>query len=159
MSCEVTGLHISDLWIYFMQFDLCFVILNLQSGERCCVAVKFLCGWMRCNRKRSQRVLNAHLERLTLLKKLNVAICDEDPHMGICLFHWRLINYGKPGVALTNEELNSWEADETRLEKCEHSEDSMLEGVESHFERLPVRASDAIVHFIYTAKNRMNTVE
>ncbi|EYC17841.1 hypothetical protein Y032_0029g1903 [Ancylostoma ceylanicum] len=232
------------------------VIVRRCSG-RCCVAVKFRCGYLRCNRKRSQIVLNAHLEGLTLLKKLNIAISDEDPHMGICLFHWRMIKYGRPGIALTTQELNSWEADETRLGKSERSEDSpdimvfesstssereesdddlaaedrvtsqkgklnwrevdikrrkikspsedrgegeehrdseeedersglctlsaaslrryrkffmiptkasaskhaMLEGVESHFERLPVRASDAIVHFIYTAKNRMNTVE
>ncbi|KAK6743893.1 hypothetical protein RB195_010908 [Necator americanus] len=231
---------------------------QLESSERCCVAVKFRCGWVRCSRKRSRRALNTDLERVALSKKLNVAVSSEDPHMGICSYHWRLIKNGEQDVALNSEELKFWEASETKADKyprygdmsdvmivgsstssdhedsddgtttddgkrnilqqselnwrevdmkqkkvrcasdvadeSEHHRDSeeeersglstlsaaslrryrkffmiptkasaskhaMLEGVANHFERLPVRTSDTVVHFIYTARNRINTIE
>ncbi|VDL61854.1 unnamed protein product [Nippostrongylus brasiliensis] len=221
-----------------------------RSKDRCCIAAKLRTGWQRCNRRRSQRVLTRVLEKLAVHKKLNIAISDEDPHHGICLLHWRLIKYGRPGGQMTQEEVQTWDAPESRLEKAERDDEfenegcagdssvssdpysgdedvgekkepdykaalkwknrikpykdeiregeqqresddeednglsslsaaslrryrkffmiptkasaskhAMLEGVENHFEALPVQANDTIAHFIYTAKNRMNTVE
>ncbi|VDP56647.1 unnamed protein product [Heligmosomoides polygyrus] len=43
--------------------------------------------------------------------------------------------------------------------KASASKHAMLEGVENHFARVPVQANDAIAHFIFTAKNKMNNVE
>ncbi|VDM65285.1 unnamed protein product [Strongylus vulgaris] len=97
---------------------------ELTSNERCCVAMKFPFVWLRCNRRRSRKVLNPELQRVALLKKLNIGIANEDPHMGICLFHWRMIKYRRPGVAVTIEQLKSWEAKESRTEADDSSEDT-----------------------------------
>ncbi|VDO46568.1 unnamed protein product [Haemonchus placei] len=227
-----------------------FTIVAYESSERCCLAARFREGFVRCNRRRSERVLTPLLERMAVLKGLNLAISDEDPHKGICMFHWRLIKYGRPGRPMKEEEVKDWDAPESRLEKIERddyiesdddesctsfepnydagdgneggqegqdakdrpccsktgkpvsshnregeqqhdsddddttglstlsaaslrryrkffmiptkasaSKHAMLEGVENHFERLPVQANDTIAFFIYTARNRMNTVE
>ncbi|KAK5971477.1 hypothetical protein GCK32_010521 [Trichostrongylus colubriformis] len=242
--------------IYAEKWQIGERIEGLSSDERCCIAARFRHGFVRCNRKRSQRILTPLLERMAVLKKLNIAISDEASHKGICLFHWRLIKYGRPGIPMKEEEVKNWDACESRLEQAErddeiesddaasgssssseqNSEDeegngevnqgpsfkdvldwrqvdlkkvkavpshngekeqqqdsddddnnglstlsaaslrryrkffmiptkasaskhAMLEGVENHFESLPVQANDTIAYFIYTAKNRMNTVE
>ncbi|XGW15724.1 hypothetical protein V3C99_001293 [Haemonchus contortus] len=237
-------------FVYAEEWHIGEKIEGLQSSERCCLAARFREGFLRCNRRRSERVLTPLLERMAVLKRLNLAISDEDPHKGICLFHWRLIKYGRPDRPMKEEEVKGWDAPESRLEKIERDDDilsddnesctsyepnydggegnegggegqgskdrpccsktgkpvsshnregeqqhdsddddttglstlsaaslrryrkffmiptkasaskhAMLEGVESHFERLPVQANDTIAFFIYTARNRMNTVE
>ncbi|KAE9414180.1 hypothetical protein Angca_000421, partial [Angiostrongylus cantonensis] len=231
-----------------------------QSSEQCCIADRTAGGWQRCHRRRSKR-LTISLERIAMAKNLDLGVTDEDPHMGICLFHWRLIKYGKLDDLINDEEvkfhetgefqydkmgggemkysiaaenhassghedsdeevdsaeekamlfnsISDWQDVETKDAKTFPVDDSddeedqrdseddeesfikfyfglcalsaaslrryrkffmiptkasaskhaMLEGVENHFERLPVESTDAIMHFVYTARNRINTVE
>ncbi|PIO74373.1 hypothetical protein TELCIR_03624 [Teladorsagia circumcincta] len=228
----------------------------LSSSERCCLAARFPHGFVRCNRRRSGRVLTNVLERMAIAKELNLAISDEGSHKGICMFHWRLIKYGRTGVPMKKDEVKDWDACESRLEKAERDDEiesdddavescvsselnsddgedseegtegssfkdvlnwrsvdlkkvravspnneeveqqqdsdeedsnglstlsaaslrryrkffmiptkasaskhAMLEGVENHFENLPVQSNDSIAYFIYSARNRINTVE
>ncbi|KAK6018290.1 hypothetical protein OSTOST_16136, partial [Ostertagia ostertagi] len=94
-------------------------IEGLPSSERCCLAARFPHGFMRCNRRRSERVLTNVLERMAVTKKLNLA----DPHKGICSFHWRLIKYGRSGVPMKEDEVKDWDASESRLEKAERDDE------------------------------------
>ncbi|KJH47466.1 hypothetical protein DICVIV_06453 [Dictyocaulus viviparus] len=230
----------------------------VKSSGQCCLAVNQLGVWRRCNRKRSNKILTVNLERIAVAKGLNLGVSDEDPHNGICLFHWRLIKYGRSDMLMDEDvkfkesgtsQFESIKQDEKRSEvvtidnstssdqensdddmysarekiatlilnnpafnwqdveieklrtflandsdeeeqndsegdeessflsalsaaslrryrkffmiptKASASKHAMLEGVENHFERLPVESNDAIIHFIYTAKNRINTIE
>ncbi|KHJ75771.1 hypothetical protein OESDEN_24613 [Oesophagostomum dentatum] len=97
---------------------------KLPSTDRCCIAMKFRGGWVRCNRMRSRRNMNDALEKVALMKRLNIGLCREDPHLGICLFHWRLIRYARQDSPLTEEQLRSWEACETQAEKNDRDEDA-----------------------------------
>ncbi|KAK6039929.1 hypothetical protein COOONC_22566 [Cooperia oncophora] len=96
------------------------------------MAARFPHGFVRCNRRRSERVLTNILEKMAVSKRLGLGISDEPSHRGICLLHWRLIKYGRPGKPMKEEEVKTWDDCETRLEKAERDEEiESYEGIES----------------------------
>uniref|UniRef100_A0A0K0DK88 DUF2052 domain-containing protein n=1 Tax=Angiostrongylus cantonensis TaxID=6313 RepID=A0A0K0DK88_ANGCA len=101
------------------------------SSEQCCIADRTAGGWQRCHRRRSKR-LTISLERIAMAKNLDLGVTDEDPHMGICLFHWRLIKYGKLDDLINDEEVKFHETGEFQYDKMGGGEMKYSIAAENH---------------------------